>query len=157
MFRGWPVVGPARRSNSVAVLAPVFVFVKPNKNRLISRKPNSYLNHFKPLLFYTIPPPLDQYNLFWSYKKRAPKPLLGRRKWVTSTGGRHNLVPGLTTESRPPAWSAIWARLFPLRKIWKIQSTQNNLFCCYIVSLYCLVIVLASFHFLWSSFLILYL
>ena len=33
---------------------------------------------------------------FWSYK-RAPKPLLGRQNLVTSTGGRHNLVPWLTT------------------------------------------------------------
>ena len=73
MFRGSPVVGPARRSNSVAVLAPVFVFVKPNKNRLISRKPNSYLNHFQPLLFYTIPPPLDQYNLFLFLQKTGAK------------------------------------------------------------------------------------
>ena len=32
----------------------------------------------------------------------------GRQNWVVSTGGRHNLVPGLTTECRPPAWSAIY-------------------------------------------------
>ena len=31
-------------------------------------KPNSNLNHFKQLLFHTIPPSLDQYNLFRSYK-----------------------------------------------------------------------------------------
>ena len=44
-------------------------------------KLNSYLNHFRQLLFYTIPPSLDQYNLFWSYKmdaKTAPwAPKLG--------------------------------------------------------------------------------
>ena len=58
-------------------------------------KPNSNLNSFRQLLFYTIPTPLDQYNLFWSYKKLAPKLLLGRQNCVTLTGGRHTLVPGL--------------------------------------------------------------
>jgi len=33
----------------------------------------SNLNHFQQLLFYSFPPPLDQYNHFWSYKKRVPK------------------------------------------------------------------------------------
>ena len=94
-----------------AVLAPVFVFIKPTKNKLISMKPNSNLNHFQKHLLHIIPLPFDQYNLFWSYKKRAPKPLLGRQNWVTSTGGCHNLVPGLTTERRPPAWSAISAKV----------------------------------------------
>ena len=32
--------------------------------------------------------------------KRAPKPLLGRQNCVTSTGGRHNLVPGLNSYRR---------------------------------------------------------
>ena len=89
--------------------APVSVFEKPNK--FISVKPNSNLNHFQQLLFHTIPPPLDQYNLFWSYKKRAPKPLLGRQNWVTSTGGRHNLVPGLTTEHRRDRPYTVWKKL----------------------------------------------
>ena len=62
-----------------------FRFCKPNKNNFISMKPKSNLNHFHQLLFHTFPPPLDQYNLFWSYKKRAPKPLLGCQNWVTST------------------------------------------------------------------------
>ena len=47
-----------------AVLAPVFVFVKPNKNNFISMKPNSNLNHLQQLLFHSIPPSLHQYNLF---------------------------------------------------------------------------------------------
>ena len=71
---------------------------------LISMKTNSILQ----LLFHTIPPPLDQYNLFWSYKKRAPKPLLGRQNCVTSTVGRHNFVPGLHWYRRGPAWSVIY-------------------------------------------------
>ena len=33
-------------------------------------KPNSDLNHFQQLSFHNIPPSLDQYNLFWSYKNR---------------------------------------------------------------------------------------
>ena len=65
---------------SNSVLAAVFVLVKPKKKKIISMKP---------------------------YKKRAPKPLLGRHNWVTSTGGRNNLLPWLTTERRPSAWSAI--------------------------------------------------
>ena len=69
----------------------VLVFVKSKK--IISMKPNGNLNNFQHLLFHTIPP-LNQSNLFWYYKKRAPKPLLGCQNWVTSTGGRHNLVPG---------------------------------------------------------------
>ena len=64
-------------------------------------KPNSNSNHFQQLLFLTIPQPLDQYNLICLTKK-TQKPLLGRQNWVTSTGGRHTLVPGLTTERRPP-------------------------------------------------------
>ena len=71
-------------------------------------KPNSNLNHFQQLLFHTISPPLHQYNLFWSYKKRAPKLLVGRQNWVTWRGGRQNIVPGLTTERRPPARSVIY-------------------------------------------------
>ena len=59
-----------------------------NKNKFLSMKPN--LNHLQQLLFHTILPPHDQYNLFWSYKKRVPKPLLGHQNWVTSTCGRHN-------------------------------------------------------------------
>ena len=60
-------------------------------------KPNSNLNHFQQLF---IPPPLYQYNLFWSYQKQVRKQLLGRQNCVSSTGGRHNLVPGLTMERR---------------------------------------------------------
>ena len=55
-------------------------------------KPNSNLNYFQQLLFDPIPPPLDQYDLFWSYKKMGAK-----------TAPRQNLVTGLTTERRPPA------------------------------------------------------
>ena len=66
-------------------------------------KPNSNLLHFQQLMLYTNPPPLDQYNLFWSYKKPAPKLLLGRQNLVTSTGGHHDLVPGLTTKRLQPA------------------------------------------------------
>ena len=84
-------------------LVPICVFVRPNKIKFICMKPNSNLDHFQQLLFHTIPPPLDQYNLFWSYKEQAPKPLLGRQNCLTSTGGRQNLVPGLTTVRRPPA------------------------------------------------------
>ena len=40
-----------------------FVFVKPNKNKFISMKPKSNLNFFQQLLFHTIPPSPDQYNL----------------------------------------------------------------------------------------------
>ena len=36
-------------------------------------------------------------------RKRAPKLLLESQNLVTSTGGRKDLVPGLTTERRPPA------------------------------------------------------
>ena len=44
----------------------------------------------------------DKFIFVWFYKKRkrVPKPLLGRQNRVTLTGGRHNLVPGLTTERR---------------------------------------------------------
>ena len=38
-------------------------FCKTNKKK-ISMTPNSNLNHFQQLLFYTIPTPLDQYDLF---------------------------------------------------------------------------------------------
>ena len=86
----------------------IFIFVIPNKNKFISMKPDSNLNHFQQPLFHTIPPPLDHYNLFWSYKKQAPKPLLGRQNWVTLTGRHHNLVPRLATERWPSAWSAMW-------------------------------------------------
>ena len=34
-------------------------------------KPNSNLKNFQQLLFHTIPPPLDQYNLFGHTKKGA--------------------------------------------------------------------------------------
>ena len=57
-----------------AVLAPVSVFERPNKNKFISMKQSSNFNHFQQLLCHTFPPPLDQYNLFWPYKKRATKP-----------------------------------------------------------------------------------
>ena len=40
--------------------------------------------------------------------KRAPKPLLGRQNCVTSTGGRHNLVPGLHSYRWGPAWCVIY-------------------------------------------------
>ena len=50
-----------------------FRFCKTKQNKFISMKPNINSNHFQQLLFHTIPPPLDQYNLFWSYIKRAPK------------------------------------------------------------------------------------
>ena len=56
-----------RQTNSV--LAPVFVFVKPNKNQLISMKPNRNLNHVQQLLFHTILLPLDQYIFFCLTKK----------------------------------------------------------------------------------------
>ena len=36
-------------------------------SKFISMNPNSNLNHFQQLLFHTIPPPLDQYDLYWSY------------------------------------------------------------------------------------------
>ena len=77
------------------VLAPFSVWERPNKNKSISRKQNSTLNHFLQLFFLTFPPPLDQYNIFWPYKKRAPKPLLGCQNWVTLIGGCHK-VPGDT-------------------------------------------------------------
>jgi len=57
--------------------------VLPNNSSFIIN-----LDHLQQLLFHTIPQPLDQYDLFWSYKKRAPKPLLGGQNWATSTGGR---------------------------------------------------------------------
>ena len=44
----------------------------------------------------------DEFTFVWFYKNENR-----RQNWVTSTGGRHNLVPGLTTE---PAWSAIYHR-----------------------------------------------
>ena len=47
-------------------MAPVSGFERSNKNKFIS-------NLNQQLLFYTFPPPLDQYNLFCPYKKRAPK------------------------------------------------------------------------------------
>ena len=47
-------LAPARRSNQV--LAPVSVFERPNKNKFISMKQKSNLNHFKQLLFHTFPP-----------------------------------------------------------------------------------------------------
>ena len=49
-------------------------------------KQNSNLDHFQQRLCHTFPPPLDQYNLFWPYKKRAPKPLLGCQNWGHSDG-----------------------------------------------------------------------
>ena len=73
------------------VLELVFVFVKPNQIKFICMKPNSNLNHFQQLLLHTVPLPLDQYNLFRFYQKNR------LQNWVTSTGGRHNLVPGLTS------------------------------------------------------------
>ena len=45
-------------------LSARYRFLKPNKNKFISMKPNNNLNHFQQLLFHTIPPPLDQYNHF---------------------------------------------------------------------------------------------
>ena len=64
------------------VFAPVFVFVKPNKNKFISMKPNSNLDHFQQILFHTIPPPLDQYNLYLVlHQTGATKPLLVRQNW----------------------------------------------------------------------------
>ena len=39
-------------------------------------KPNSNLNHLQQLLSHSIPPPLDHYNLCWSYKKRGAKTAL---------------------------------------------------------------------------------
>ena len=50
----------------------VYARLKKFKLGYISMKPNSNLNHFKLLLFHTIPPPLDQYNLFRSYKNGRP-------------------------------------------------------------------------------------
>ena len=38
--------------------------------------------------------------LVYQTQKRVQKPLLWRKNWVTSTGGRHNLVPRLTMEHR---------------------------------------------------------
>ena len=66
-----------RPRSAGAFLAPVFVCVKPDKNKFISMKPNSNLNHFHQLLIHTIPNPLDQYNLFWSYKNSPREPKLG--------------------------------------------------------------------------------
>ena len=71
-------------TSSIHYTVLVFVFVKPNKNKFISIKPNSNLNHFQQLLFHTMPPPLDQYK---HLRKRAPKLLLGRQNWATSKGG----------------------------------------------------------------------
>ena len=48
----------------------------------------------------------DEFIFIWFYKKEN-----GRQNWVTTTGGRHNLVPRLTTERRPPPWSAIYSKL----------------------------------------------
>ena len=95
-------MAPANRSNPVLALEERFwrlfsFLLDPNKNKFISMKPNSNLNHFQQLF---IPPPLYQYNLFWSYQKQVRKQLLGRQNCVSSTGGRHNLVPGLTMERR---------------------------------------------------------
>ena len=74
---------------------PFSFLLNKNKNKFISMKPNSNLNHFQQLLFHTFPPPLDQYNLFWSYKKRAPK--LGYFDWRAPHSYR-----------RGPAWSVIY-------------------------------------------------
>ena len=82
------------------ILAPVSVFERPNKNKFISMKQNSYLNHFQRLLFHNFPPPLNQYNLFWPYKNGRQKLLLRCQNWVTSTGGCRNLVPGWHSQSR---------------------------------------------------------
>ena len=50
------------------------------------------------VLFHT-----DEFILVFGPSKteRAPKPLIGCQNWVTSTGGRHNLLHGLTMEHRP--------------------------------------------------------
>ena len=79
---------------------------------MISMKPSSNLNHFQQLLFHTIPPPLAQYNLFFVLQKMGAKPLLRRQNCVTSTGGRHTIVPGLHSYSRGPAWSFIKGDIF---------------------------------------------
>ena len=60
-------------------MALVSVFERPIKIKFISMKQNSNLNHFQQLLFHTSPPPLDQYNLFGPYKKRAPNRSPGAR------------------------------------------------------------------------------
>ena len=65
-----------------AVLAPVSIFERLNKNKFISMKQNGNLTKFQQLLFYTFPPaqlPLLLINIifFWPYKQWAPEPLLG--------------------------------------------------------------------------------
>ena len=47
------------------------------------------------------------YCLVLQKPKRVPELVLGRQNWVTSTGGRHNLVPGLHLYRQGPAWSVI--------------------------------------------------
>ena len=71
-----------------------FRLSKTKQNKFISMKQISNLNHFQQLLFCTFPPPLDQYILFWPYKKWAPKPLLGCQNWVTSMDGCQKIVLG---------------------------------------------------------------
>ena len=45
----------------------------------------------------------DEFIFVWFYKNDNTKN--GRQNWVTSTGGRHNLVPGLHSYRRGPVCS----------------------------------------------------
>ena len=105
-----------------AVLSPISVFERPNKNKIIIMKQHSNLNHLQLLLFHTFPPPLHQYNLFWPYKKRAPKPLLGCQNWVTSKGGCQNLVPGWHSQRRRRGMSYIAGYVSKVGNTGKIRS-----------------------------------
>ena len=86
---------------------------------------NCNLNHFKQLLFHTFPPPLDQYNLLWPYKKREPKPLLGCQNWVTLMGGCQKLVPGWQWHRRGPACH-ILVVCHSCSLIWQTRKKQPN-------------------------------
>ena len=90
----------------------IYIYIQTEK-KIISIKQNSNLNHFQQLLFLTFSPPLDQYNLFWPYKKRAPKPLLGCQNWLLRWVGAKSQFPGDTRNvRRGPAWSFICALMY---------------------------------------------
>ena len=84
-------------------------FIRLKKIIPIKRRGNNMKQRLLEIIQVTVWLHTDELIFLWFYKKRkrAPKPLLGRQNWVTSTVARHTLVPGLTTESRPQAWSAI--------------------------------------------------
>ena len=48
---------------------------------------------------------------------RVPKPLLVCQNWFTKADGYQNLVPGLHSYRRGPAWSVIYNQPPPLVKI----------------------------------------